>query len=285
MEGIISGRLESILVFIAIYIILTFSVWIPFRAGLLWVAQPGYMAIGAYISAMTSREWGFPFILSMLLGVACSVAVAIIFGIPCLRFKTRALGIPIVSIGFFEIVRVCAHNFPLFGGSMGYPNIPFFSHTLPVSWFLVLIIVWFMSRLMNSRLGRAIEAMHDDEEAAASLGVNLNVIKLLVWVLSSILAALGGVLYAHYITYLKSTVFSFHLLVSICLFAVAGGMTTYWGPVAGTIILWLLPELTRELAQWRGTIYSCILIIIILFRPNGIVTKNFIIRIKAAIFH
>ena len=168
---------------------------------------------------------------------------------------------------------------------MGYPNIPFFSNTLLVSWFLVLIIVWFMSRLMNSRLGRAIEAMHDDEEAAASLGVNLNAIKLFVWVFSSVLAALGGVRYAHYITYLKSTVFSFHLLVSIALFAVAGGMTTYWGPVVGTIILWLLPEFTRELAQWRGTIYSCILIIIILFRPNGIVTKNFINRIKTAIWH
>jgi branched-chain amino acid transport system permease protein len=282
MASIFSGRIEPILVFIAIYIVLSWSVWIPFRAGYLWVAQPGYMAIAAYMSALASRDWGLPFILSLLVGVSCSTIIAFLFGIPCLRFKARGLGVPVVSIGFFEVLRVVFNNLEVFGATEGFANIPFFQHTLPVSWLLVVIVLFFMSRLMSSRLGRAIEAMNDDEEAAAALGVNVNAVKLFVWTTSGFLAGLGGVLFAHYITYLQSATFSFHLLTIIALFAVAGGMTTYWGPLVGTIVLWSIPEIFRDLAEYRGAIYASLLIIVMLFRPHGIITKSMIEKVKPA---
>ena len=126
MYHIFSGRIDSILIFIAIYIILSWSVWIPFRAGYLWVAQPGYMAIGAYMSSLASRDWHSPFILSLLIGVGCSTIIAFLFGLPCLRFKSKGLGVPIVSIGFFEVFRVVFNNLKLFGATEGFARIPFF---------------------------------------------------------------------------------------------------------------------------------------------------------------
>lgn len=240
------------------------------------------MAIGAYMSALASRDWGLPFFSALLVGAGCSTIVAFLFGLPSLRFKARGLGVPIVSIGFFEIVRVIFHNVPVFGESEGFSKIPFFQYTLPVSWLAVFIFLFFLYRLMNSRLGRAIEAMNDDEEATATFGVNVNAMKLLVWTLSGLLAGLSGVFFAHYITFIQSSTFSFPLLTIIALFAVAGGMTTYWGPVVGTIILWSIPEIITALAEWRGVIYAVMLIAIVLFRPHGIITKSMMNKITPA---
>ncbi|MEW6034367.1 MAG: branched-chain amino acid ABC transporter permease, partial [Chloroflexota bacterium] len=191
-----------------------------------------------------------------------------------LMLRVKGLSVAIATIGFFLIVSVVFLNLKQFGGSVGMHGIPFFSYMLPLSGLTALALLFMFSRLMNSRLGRAIEAVHDDEEAAAALGVNVNGLKMFTFIASGFMASLGGVYYAHYVTYMAPNMFTFSSLISIFVFAVVGGFTTYWGPFVGTVVLWSLPEFIRPLAAWRTVAFTSVLILVMIFRPHGLLTKG-----------
>lgn len=278
---IFSDRVEAILIFICIYIILAWSVWMPLRTGQFFVPQPGFIAMGAYFSGYFTINWHVPFAAGLFMSLAICTVIGALLGLLMLRVK--GLSVAIATIGFFLIVSVVFLNLDQFGGAVGMRHIPFFRHMLPLSGLTVLVLLFLFSRLMNSRLGRAIEAVHDDEEAAAALGVNVNGMKMFSFMVSCFLAALGGVFYAHYLTYVAPTMFTFSLLINIFVFAIVGGFTTYWGPFVGAIVLWTLPELIRPLMAWRTITFTAILILVVIFRPHGLVTKYMVRRVTTGL--
>jgi len=277
----LSGRWEAVLVFIAIYIILAWSLWLPLRSGQFYVPQPGFAALGAYFSGYATANWHLPFAAGLLIAVSACMLLSALWGLLMLRVK--GLSVAIATIGFFLIVSVVFLNLPQFGASYGLHGIPFVSYMLPLAAATVLVVLLMLSRLMGSRLGRAIEAMHDDEEAASALGVNVNGMKMFVFVASGMLASLGGVYYAHYVTYMAPSIFTFSSLISIFVFAVVGGFTTFWGPLVGTIVLWSLPEFIRPLAAWRTIAFTSILILVVILRPHGLLSKYMVKRAGEAL--
>jgi branched-chain amino acid transport system permease protein len=140
----------------------------------------------------------------------------------------------------------------------------------------VLVLILFFWLLNHSRLGRSLDALRDDHEVARTIGLNVTVLKLGLFWLGSFIAGIAGGLYAHYMFYIESG--NFHILVSAMaiLYVILGGMYTFWGAVLGGIIFSILPEILRFMADWRLSLYGAILVLMMIFRPSGIISRQIV---------
>ena len=261
---------ESVAIFTGIYIILGWAMYFPLSAGQFNMGVIGFAAIGAYCSALCSKA-GVPFGLSLLASAILGGIAGFLIGYPTLRLRTFAIAI--VTIAFSEIVRICAVNLNFVGGSRGIIHIPFFTNVLNV-YAVILILAFFLTRWNNSKWGRAAQAMKEDEDVAESMGINLARMKLFVNGVCGFMAALAGVFFAHYTTFIQPAHFGFDLLMRVCCFVFFGGWTYFWGVFLGVAVLIIIPEIVRFLDDWRLVFYGGVLIAILLLRPQGLMTKQ-----------
>lgn len=266
---------EGLFIYTGILIVMAWSLYLPLAAGQFYVAQPGLIAIAAYTSAVASKA-GVPFGLSLVMASSLVTLVGLLLAFPALRLGQ--LSMCIATMGFSEIVRVIFLNLRSLGGAAGLRAIPLSSDVPTIAVILVVLAI-FLYRLEHSRLGRAIWALKLDETAAQTMGVNTRGLKFVIVAASSFIAGLGGTLYAHYTTFIDPSLFGFRLLLNIFVFCAVGGTSTFWGPALGAAFLWLLPEFVGFLGAWRGAFYAAVLILVMLFRPSGLITRNAIGRI------
>jgi branched-chain amino acid transport system permease protein len=302
-DGLIDGYTQSILIFTGISVIAAYSFFAPFKTGQVSLGQAGFMAIGAYASAVLTQKFGVPFAAALPAAGLIAAVVGVVVGFPALRIK--GIYLLLLTLGFGEIVSVIALSWDFVGGAQGFRNIPFNKLTLAYVIGIVIVLVIFFGRLERSSLGRAMDSIHQDETAAEVMGIDVVRIKLLAFGLGAMIAGIAGALFAHHATYIDSTTFNIMLAVEILTFVVVGGGSTYWGPLAGAVALSLVPEFLRALREWlellpvnatnffpmdriydflhgfldfenakRLIAYGLILIVMMIVRPDGLLTRD-----------
>ncbi|MDE1990624.1 MAG: branched-chain amino acid ABC transporter permease [Betaproteobacteria bacterium] len=258
---------STLVLSIGVYGMLALSIYLTLSCGLLSLANAAFMGIGAYVSAIATLQYEWPFAVALLLGTAAPATVALLVGIPVLRLSGVYLAM--ATLGFGEVVRVILLNLDITGGPLGLNGIP----PLTAGWHVLLALactVALLQAMRRSRIGRAFEAIREDETAARLMGIATSRIKLLAFVLGAAIAGLAGGLNAHYTFTLSPGNFGFENAVDILTMAVLGGIQGLLGPLLGGAILTLLPELLRGLQEFRMAANGLILIVVVLFLPQGL---------------
>lgn len=307
--GKVSSLMEGLLVPLCTYVILAVSLNLTVGIlGELSLGHAGFMCVGAFSSALFSKcteasipNSGFRFFIAILVGAAVAAVFGIIIGIPVLRLNGDYLAI--VTLAFGEIIKnfmnviylgrdskgfhfsmkdTMSLNLEpdgevLIKGAQGITGTPNDSNFI-VGIVLVLITIFIITNLVNSRTGRAVMAIRDNRIAAESLGINITKYKLLAFAISASLAGVAGVLYAHNLSTLTALPknFGYNMSIMILVFVVLGGIGNIRGSVIAAVILTLLPELLRGLNDYRMLIYAIVLIVMMLFNwsPKAITWKE-----------
>ena len=248
--------------------------------GLVSLGHAGFVAIGAYGASLCAVKLGWSFFPSMLLGMVAAGLVGILLGLPTLRLTGTYLSI--VTLGFGEIIKMIAMNWAtVTNGTLGVKNIPkpaLFGMKLTIGnhglYYLVMIILVvctvFCLVLVRSKTGRALQAIKGDELASIMMGINTTYYKILAFVLSACICAAAGALYATLIGYVDPNTFNFDVSTLILSIVILGGMGTIRGMFLGAAILIALPEVSRFLMVYRFVLYGVILVVMMRFRPQGI---------------
>lgn len=248
--------------------LLALSIYLTLSCGMLAMANAAFMGIGAYTAAILTMNYEMPFAVSLAGGMAAPALVAFIIGKPTLRLSGVYLAM--ATLGFGEVVRVLILNTEdLTGGALGLNGIPQLTQWWHVAIAVVvaLVVLW---RLRRSKVGRAFEAIKEDETAAGLMGIDVTGYKMLAFVLGAVLAGLSGALNAHLTFFIGPNEFGFDRGVEILTMAILGGINGLIGPVLGSTILTLLPELLRAFNDYRLVVNGLILVLIVLFLPKGI---------------
>ncbi|HSE23178.1 MAG TPA: branched-chain amino acid ABC transporter permease [Pyrinomonadaceae bacterium] len=258
------------------------------------IGHAGFMAVGAYTSAYLTvyhaQTWehslagvigvtaahAIIFLFAITVGGITAALAGLVVGIPSLRLRGDYLAI--VTLGFAEIIRIVILNIDKVGGATGF-TVPGYTNFLWVGLFAVLTIV-IVYNIVHSDMGRALVSIREDELAAEAMGINTTRYKVLSFVISSALAGMAGVLFGHYTQFLSTNDFQFIRSFEIIIMIVLGGMGSLTGAVLGAIVITIMPELLRQLpgdlSQYRLVVYSALLILIMLTRPQGILgTREF----------
>ena len=268
-----SGYVESILVFNGIHIIMALSLYLPFSAGQISLAQAGFMAIGSYTSSVLTLYFGFPFYIALFLGGLISAMTGVLVGFPAIRIK--GIYLLLLTLAFGEMVRVFFLNFEPTGGASGMGGMELKSNLVNV-YTIVAVLIIFFHRLSKSRMGRAFESMREDEIAAEVMGINIVKAKLISFGVGAFIAGIGGGLYAHYAMYIDSPKFGFLFAVEFFVFVVFGGVEIFWGPIVGATLLTLIPEMVRFLSDWRMIFYGLVIVGLMIVRPQGLIDKKLV---------
>lgn len=257
---------DSVTIFLGINIMMALSLYVPMSAGLISLGQGGFMAIGAYASAVMTIA-GVPFVVAVLGGAALSALVGMIVGAPALRI--RGMYLIILTLGFGEIVRIFFLNFEPTGGAGGLKGIPPMTDLWSVA-IACAIAFLIVRQLRRARLGRAMIAVHEDDVAAEAMGVSLLHIKLMAFALGAFFAGIAGGLYAHHALFVEPNDFAFHRSAEAFLYVVLGGPANPLGPMVGAAFVTLLPEVLRVVQDWRMTFFGMLLVIAAIWRPDGL---------------
>ena len=280
--------LLHILILIGIYSILSVSLnLLVGYTGILSIAHAAFYGVGAYVAALLALKFQTPFLLNMVLAVGASAVLGALVGIPSLRIKDDYF---VIATFAFQVITFSVLNnlVSITGGPMGLPGIPqpvifgigVFGHV----GFLILTILfcaltfWIASRIVGSPYGRVLKAIREDEVFAQACGKNVAAYKVGIFMIGAGLAAIAGVLYATYITYIDPTSFTVMESIFIISIVIIGGAGNLWGSLLGAAVLVALPELLRFVglpnaiaANIRQILYGGLLVAFMLWRPRGFI--------------
>ena len=235
--------------------------------GMFSMGQAAFMAVGGYTSAMLSKYMGYPIYVTIPLAILVGAICGFLIGIPAVRLRRDYLAV--VTLSFGEALVAFLNNTASTGGALGLTAIP--RRTTP--WLIVAILVVIIGLVWNlkkSRFGRECIAIKSDELAAASMGINVPVVKLIVFTLAGAITALGGALYVHTTGYIDSASFGWDQSSLWIVMVFFGGINSLSGSIFAGIILGLIPEILRFSNELRIIIYCAIVLFIINFRPQGV---------------
>ena len=272
-----SGYFEGVLVLLAVNIVFAYGAFLPLAAGQLNLGLAGFAAIGAYAAAYASNSWAVAPTLAVLLGGLVAGVVALAVAVPVLR--TRGIYLALATFAVGQIVQATILNLEIVGGAAGYPVAAFIR--LPTIAAFAVVIVVIMAALFATRFGIAIRALHDDEIAADLMGLHVRAIQVAAFTIGSIIAGIGGGLYAHYFSFIEAQNFNIALSITVVLYVLLGGTQSVLGPPVGAAVFTLLPELLRGSQSWRYVVFAAALIVLMALRPQGLVTSAQLRRLFA----
>ncbi|MCI5774818.1 MAG: branched-chain amino acid ABC transporter permease [Erysipelotrichaceae bacterium] len=274
---IISNYYQGIILSICINVILVVSLNITTGfLGQLTLGHAGFMAVGAYSGAFLSKNLmgSLPdpliFLLAIIVGGIVAMIFGVIVGVPTLRLKGDYLAI--ITLAFGEVIKNILLNLKIVGGASGYIGIPRYTNFLWAYW-LAIITVVLSYALINSRHGRAIISIREDEIASESMGVDTKKYKILAFIFAAFFAGVAGCLYAHYMGILEPKTFKFDKSIEILVMVVLGGMGNIKGSIISAIILTVLPQLLVSVSGYRMLLYALALIIMMLFKYHPTLVK------------
>ena len=242
------------------------------------LGHAGFMAVGGYTAAKLSLTlqpllpaWAQPilFLAGLALGGVIAAATGLAVGVPTLRLRGDYLAI--VTLGFGEIIRVIFQTTQAFGAATGLIGIPAWTN-FGWAWSGAALCVFVITCLVNSTYGRGFIAVHDDEVAASASGINPVRYKVTAFVIGAFFAGIAGGLYAHHKSFLSPTGFDFMKSIDIVVMVILGGMGRTIGVIIAAVLLTLLPEVLRGFADYRMIIYSLMIIVLMISRPQGLFT-------------
>lgn len=274
--GVINSYYERILMLICINIILAVSLNITTGfLGQITLGHAGFMAVGAYSAALfvktfTSIPGQLNFFIALLIGGVIAAIFGVVVGVPALRLKGDYLAI--ITLGFGEIIRVIIENLDFTGGAQGLRSIPRLANFPSVFWVTVLTVTLLFT-FVRSRHGRAITAIREDSIASEASGISNTRYKVLAFTVAAFFAGIAGAIYAQYYSILSAKNFGFMRSIDILVIVVLGGMGSMTGSILAAIGLTILPEVLREFSDYRMLIYSIALILVMIFKPSGLLGR------------
>ncbi len=253
-------------------------------AGLLDLGYVAFYAVGAYSYALLNHHFGIGFWAALPIGAGVGVLFGILLGFPVLRLRGDYLAI--VTLGFGEIIRLILENWNEFSfGPSGIANIPrpslfglqlsLHNATIYLYYLMILLVlftIFVVNRLQDSRIGRAWIALREDEVACEAMGVDRRKTKLTAFALGATWAGMAGVIFAAKTTFINPASFTIWESIIILCIVVLGGMGSIIGVIVGALILILLPEYLRAFSEYRMLIFGGMLVLMMVFRPGGIVS-------------
>ena len=265
------GYLQGILILISINIVAVCGVIIlTGYTGLFSLGHAGFVSIGAYFSAVLCKDFGVPFILAMVLGGLVAALSSVIVGYPTLRGKLKGDYFAIAMMGFAEAIRLLFSNiYPYFNGALGLSSIPK-KITLGNALLFAAVVIFFTYQYVHSQHGRLALSIREQEVAAELIGVNVTKEKMKSLMISAFLCGVSGGMTAFYYTYMTPNTFSAEVSNNMLSAVVFGGMGSISGPVIASAILTAIPEVLRAVARWRLVIYGLLMVVVMLFRPEGL---------------
>lgn len=272
--NLVNPYIQLILMYVGINIILTTSLnLINGYMGEFSVGHAGFMAVGAYASAVLTTQilpselnpWLFPLV--VLVGGIAAGLVGLVVAIP--SFRTRGDYLAIVTLAFNMIVKSIIENIEAIGGPRGIPGVEKLT-TLPWTFFWTVLAVWVIRNFIYSNHGRGVISIREDEIASDLMSVNTRQAKLLAFTISSFFAGIAGALFAHLLQFISPRVFDIIKSTDILIMVYLGGIGSITGSVLGATIYTVLLEVLRPLGMWRMVLMPLVLVLLMLFRPRGI---------------
>lgn len=258
--GIITLALINIVLAVSLNLIVGFT-------GQLCLGHAGFMSIGAYVSAIITQKAGLPFIVSIFIAAIIACIFAALIGYPTLKLTGDYFAI--TTLAFCEIIRIIIMNIDAVGGARGLTGIPK-KTTFTLAFVFMIVTIVVIYNIIHSSQGRAMLSVRENEIAAQSMGINAFKYKMMAFVIGAFFAGLAGGLYSHYMGYIQPVSFDFNKSIDYLTFVVFGGMGSLSGSIIATIVLTFLPELLRSMQDFRMIIYPLALIILMIFRPQGL---------------
>ncbi len=271
--GTLNPFYQNTLMFIGINIILATSLHLVIGiTGQFSIGHAGFLAVGAYASAIITMKLQMPFFLALIVGGLVAALAGLIIGIPSLRLKGDYLAI--ATLGFGEIVRIVLLNIDYVGGASGM-QVSHFT-TWPWVFASVFITILVIRNFTTSTHGRACISVREDETAADSMGINTTYYKVVAFAIGAFFAGIAGGLYAHNFYIIQPSNFGFLKSFDILIFVVLGGLGSLSGSVLAAILLTIVTTFLQGYPETRMIIYSLVLIIMMIYRPQGLMgTKEF----------
>lgn len=266
-NGTVTFYYQNMLITMCINIMLAVSLHIILGiTGQFSIGHAGFMAVGAYVSAICTMQLEMPFITGILLGAIVAALAGLLVGIPTLRLKGDYLAI--ATLGFAEIIRIIFLNIEYVGGAAG------MQITHQTNWtyafFGVVITILIISNFTNSRHGRACISIREDEIAADAMGINTTYYKVVAFAIGSFFAGVAGAIYAHNFYIIQPTTFGFLKSFDILILVVLGGLGSLSGSVIAAVFLTIVTTYLQGFPETRMIIYSLVLILVMLYRPSGL---------------
>ncbi len=249
-------------------------------AGQISLGHAAFFGLGAYISGILTTRYAFDPWMAMVAAALCVGVIAFIIGFPILKLKGHYLAM--ATLGFGIIVYIIFNEtVDWTGGPSGMSGIPNLSlgpiifdsymTNYYLIWVFTLLTMLLSVNLANSRIGRALRAIHDSEVAARVMGVNVRLLKVQIFTVSALISALAGSLYAHTMTFIAPASFGFNFSVELVTMVIIGGLGSIYGSFLGAAILTLLPEFLRVFHDFDIVIYGLLLIVMTIFMPGGLI--------------
>jgi branched-chain amino acid transport system permease protein len=280
-----SSYVMHIIILSGIYVIfaLSYDIVVGYL-GMLSLAHPAFYGIGAYTSVLLVMKLNVPFLLAFAAAGPMALIVALCVGYPALRLSYHSFAI--VTLAFTLITKIVWINWEsLTNGPMGIPGVPRpkiavpFLGTINIAtstgyYYFVLVLVvltcLFIYLLINSRVGRALLSIRENEVLAETLGVNAFKYRMIAFGIGAFFAGIAGSFTAHYITFVGPEFTDFYYITMLLIMVILGGSGTIHGVILGAIVFTFLPEYLRITPEFRDVIYGCVLLLTVIFMPGGI---------------
>ena len=246
------------------------SVYIILATGQLSLGNAGFMGIGAYLASYLTVELGVPVTVALVIAALVSGVIGVVVGFPALRLK--GIYLAMATLGFGEMVRSFFLNFSAMGGSGGFHGMKHI--TVGYIWAWAGGVLLLVMLLEHSRVWLEMRAVHDDETAAGLVGLNTTVTKVAAFGAGAAVAAICGGLFAHHHVYIEPGNFNFERSIDFVLAVILGGSTVAPGALVGALLIVLLPEMLRSLADWRLAAFGALLIVVLLVRRQGLLDRS-----------
>jgi branched-chain amino acid transport system permease protein len=266
-EAYLNSFYTNTLFTIAINIMLAVSLHLVIGiTGQFSIGHAGFLAVGAYLSAIFTMKLGMSFPLALFVGGVAAAIAGLVIGIPSLRLKGDYLAI--ATLGFGEIVRITLLNIEYVGGAAGMQV----SHLTNWTWIFICLMATLIviANFTNSTHGRACISIREDEIASDAMGINTTYYKVAAFAIGAFFAGIAGGLYAHNFYIIQPTNFGFLKSFDILIFVVLGGLGSMSGSVIAAVLLTIVSTFLQDYPETRMIIYSIVLIIVMLYRPQGL---------------
>lgn len=256
------------LVVISINIILAVSLnLINGFTGQFSIGHAGFMAVGAYVSAIMTVKFSMGFIPAIIAGTVSAGILGFAIGLPTLRLTGDYLAIATLGLG--EIIRITILNIPYVGGASGLMGIPRYT-TFTLVFFMTVFTVFFVKNFINSSHGRACIAVRENEIAAEAMGVDTTKYKVLAFTIGAAFAGVAGAMFSHYFYIVHPATFTFMKSFDILTMVVLGGLGSITGSITAAVLLTFVSAALADFPEWRMVIYSLLLIVLMIYRPQGL---------------
>ena len=261
---------EPVLIITLIHVILTAGLYVTALSGQLSLATAAIAGIGGYCAAVLTTNFEWPFVPATVVAIIAGGLVGAF--IAAITVKMRDFILKLTTLAFGEAVAVICFNIDYIGGANSFTGIPLFTSiwVALITTGLVLYVAW---RFDGSRLGFASRAVRDDPLAASATGVSVLWVRMVTFALGGAIVGAGGSLQAHYVLIINPQELGFFVSLTFIIFLLVGGRQSLWGPILAAVVLTALPEVTRFANEYRLILYGFVIVLVVLFRQEGMVTR------------